>query len=952
MASLRAWLALYAPSVEEAATAASDFNALQAVLRIACMPLDVNASQLHREDAAGQGARTRLCEFALAAAVQSTQRADFVRDIQSLSDDVQAALVAAIERARVTQELQDATRRLATAATENDALVDAVRALKLELEVDGLRRERAVRALFDERVRALEAALEAANGQAQTHAALAIEAAALRDEVDLLRPAAERAAKTEAAVAKYKARVEELSSVREKLRRIEGANAELIATNLALEVQLAKAAALQRKLVEAKDANTAVEFRASELQAQLARQAAELERSRHECAASQHALLEATALNEQLQRAAGEHAAALALPASALAGGVSEFNPALAQKLARLAFENDALRAQADGAAAERVERLLDEVDDLTRLKQSFEARYFDAEQELQRRRERIERLEEGAARLDALCAEQTAALLRRDADARALEESADRLRVRVEETTALVGELRGFNKALETRVAELTTALAAATADAEDRALQTVAVSLLFSATFEANDELQRALQQCLEREAELTQRNDTYRREVAALQSAHSRSLTRMTDAVSAKAARVEALTAQLRAASEAHAAALAAYAQEHSMSDAAREAVERGLRDRVAQLETELRQRTAVLEATYAQFDAREAALERTVRDQLASNQQLMVANQALKSELRRAAAEAAQLELAATRLESKVLVLENERAHVAAQEDRKREAEDDDASLAAQLAAQVALVVAELEQVQSEHAVLRERLLSSESGAERQPHTAESARTMSYVDRIRQLEQAKHEEASKRRALVLVNTKLLQEQRQAQKKQAAVQREMQLVRDKMNSWRLRDERRRKESDATRRKLEVLEAQHRLLLAERRQLGAAAEAAATALRSPGSDDGTRHRETRAPGASSSVDENLSPNIGAGRKRKLDADGEELAASRTAGREALANDGRRPSSSGSSPMGTAAAAATHQTTTKRRAPRYVLQPDPPTQTRDDDKPSECQHQ
>lgn len=119
---------------------------------------------------------------------------------------------------RVTQDLQETTKTLQEAAAENSALTETIQELRLQLEVDVLRRERAVRAMFDERVHALERDLAAANTKLQTQAAIASELSELRDEVDLLRPAAAKVAKMEAAVAKYKAKVEELACVQEKLR--------------------------------------------------------------------------------------------------------------------------------------------------------------------------------------------------------------------------------------------------------------------------------------------------------------------------------------------------------------------------------------------------------------------------------------------------------------------------------------------------------------------------------------------------------------------------------------------------------------------------------------------------------------------------------------------------------------------------------------------------------------
>lgn len=118
----------------------------------------------------------------------------------------------------VSRELQDAKAKLQQQDADNFTLVETVQQLKLQLEVDVLKRERSVRAMYDERVAILERDLEAANADIHAKAAIASEVTGLRDEVDLLRPVAEKVAKMEAAVGKYKARIEELASVKEKLR--------------------------------------------------------------------------------------------------------------------------------------------------------------------------------------------------------------------------------------------------------------------------------------------------------------------------------------------------------------------------------------------------------------------------------------------------------------------------------------------------------------------------------------------------------------------------------------------------------------------------------------------------------------------------------------------------------------------------------------------------------------
>lgn len=75
-----------------------------------------------------------------------------------------------------------------------------------------------MRALYDERIQVLERDLESANANLHGKAAIANEVKGLRDEVDLLRPLAEKVAKMETLVAKYKVKIEELTSAKEKLR--------------------------------------------------------------------------------------------------------------------------------------------------------------------------------------------------------------------------------------------------------------------------------------------------------------------------------------------------------------------------------------------------------------------------------------------------------------------------------------------------------------------------------------------------------------------------------------------------------------------------------------------------------------------------------------------------------------------------------------------------------------
>jgi hypothetical protein len=151
--------------------------------------------------------------------------------------------------------------------------------MKLQAEIDVLKKERTVRSYFDERVHTMQRELDRLTAELEEKAAVAREVNELRDEIDLLRPSADKLARAEATLVKYKTKIEDLASVNEKLRvrksdvshaadkclsivcceqRTEEANADLVEKNLLLEKQAAKSTMLQRKLADSKEANTTI----------------------------------------------------------------------------------------------------------------------------------------------------------------------------------------------------------------------------------------------------------------------------------------------------------------------------------------------------------------------------------------------------------------------------------------------------------------------------------------------------------------------------------------------------------------------------------------------------------------------------------------------------------------------------------------------------------------------
>uniref|UniRef100_K3WDE1 HOOK N-terminal domain-containing protein n=1 Tax=Globisporangium ultimum (strain ATCC 200006 / CBS 805.95 / DAOM BR144) TaxID=431595 RepID=K3WDE1_GLOUD len=122
------------------------------------------------------------------------------------------------ENLHVSYELQDTQSKMQQLESDNNALLETIQQLRLQLEVDLLKKERAVRTHYEDRIQVLERDLESANADLHMKAVIANEVKELRDEVDLLRPIAKKVTKMETTVAKYKLKIEELTSVKEKLR--------------------------------------------------------------------------------------------------------------------------------------------------------------------------------------------------------------------------------------------------------------------------------------------------------------------------------------------------------------------------------------------------------------------------------------------------------------------------------------------------------------------------------------------------------------------------------------------------------------------------------------------------------------------------------------------------------------------------------------------------------------
>ncbi|CAH0488260.1 unnamed protein product [Peronospora farinosa] len=818
-----------------------------------------------------------VLELVLAAVVQCEAKETFVKDILSMDDAVQTGLMTIIERVmrqgargekdeekkeekeihkalgrhsplyltsyaaleqqerknkvlkeeniQLAEELTQTMKKYHEMKIEKEEMVINVQQWKEQMEADGLRRERSLHAEYEGRIQTLQLQLDAIKTELDDKTVLASKVPALRDEVDLLRPVASKLVKMEAAVVKYKAKIDELAGAKDNLRRLEGTNVDLIETNLALESQLAKAASWQRKLKEAKETNTIMEFRVSELKTQLVRERQELVLARADITSLQSTLQEAKALNAQLQQSA-DHLLSVDVTgndnsssAPTVASGISELNPELMQKLIRLEYENVALKNQVDSETGARIDGLLNEVDDMTRVKKYFEQKYFDSQYVLQSTTSEFKstkaELDLTIARLQANAGQlrEWHWCLQEDVAAQALAKQ-----TAVAERDCLVydgierqhyltrvlssrehelSEIRNVNEALACQNERLIEQCERLSQRKE--ALEASLARQNECVAMQAEDAKAKELRLWQQNTRELTQICVQNKKQVADIISS-------MTLLVDAKSAEIVQLTSKLQKVKLEHdidrqkleaahistAKGLKLYQQQYSISNADWNTKEEKLKSRIEELER-----------LCSQCTKQELALKSIIKSQLQSNGQLVAQNKVMKADAVKSRETIAIFENTTTRLESKVALLERQRSHFFAQEERKRDTVDRISSYSCQLSTQVTLVVAELEKVLEENKKLHTKQSRCHCCRESPRGTPDSDQKAkkNYRNRIQQMEHDQQQVEHKRRELLLVNAKLILEQKQLHVKNASLSNEIRELKESVNHWRLCDERRKK-------------------------------------------------------------------------------------------------------------------------------------------------------
>ncbi|KAG3184202.1 hypothetical protein PC128_g13862 [Phytophthora cactorum] len=796
---------------------------------------------------------TALLELVLGAVVQCETKETFIKDILTMEDVVQADLMAIIEKimaqgvsvlnveaveeksedkqdkespgigsplylsrnaalervkrengvlkqenVHLARELEQATTNFREIELEKEKLIEMMQGLKEQVDADTLKKGRVMHAQYNERINSLQLELDSTKAELKEKKALAGRVPGLSDEVDLLRPLAEKMKKVDSTVAKYKAKIDELSGAKDMLRRLEVTNAELMEKNLALESDRAKAATWQRKLKESKEANTAMEFRITELETALAREREEFRMTRAELEAIQGALQESKAMNAQLQESAGHQlvidAAESSNSAPTIAGGICELNPELMQKLTRLEYENAELKKQIDSETGARIDELVDEIDDLSRLKKSFEKRYFDTQQTLQSTQSEIKQTKEHfesivaelRARSREFCERQLC--LEEDVAAQTLEKQVvvamrDRLAAELSESVEREHQLEQEISRRDCELSELQQVCEAFARQNNQLAEQCESLARARE-DVEAN----------LTRQVECTSMQvEDANAERMRFQEQKARELEQLTSKLQDDKLKYDADRKRLEAVRISTMKELGRYQEQYSVSNADWSAKEDELNSRLKELERKAQ------------------SLKSTIKSQLESNTRLVEKNKAMKADAVEKREIIARLESSTTRLESKVHLLEKERNHFITENTRKRSSVDGISSYSSQLTTQVNLLVTELERVLNENKDLYAKQGRCRCNYESSPRgsTSNSGQKAKnyYLPRIQQVEHDKQQVEHKRRELLLVNAKLIQEQKQLHVKNVSLIDRIHDLEESVNHWQLCDERRRKTEEQPR-------------------------------------------------------------------------------------------------------------------------------------------------
>ncbi|OQR96878.1 hypothetical protein ACHHYP_13168 [Achlya hypogyna] len=272
---------------------------------------------------------------------------------------------------------------------------------RLQMDVDMAKHERALKDQYRDLIKQLQGNATEAQEKAQALSHAEAELGALKDEVDVLRATAAKTAKLEARLEKYMLKIEELPRLKECNKRLEDKNHELADKVEQQDAALQRLQAVHRKLEEAKAANTAMAVQLAEMEATQARRDAERAQLAIDLeAARQEAQLQ-LGLKCDLQKTLAqlEERPPEATPSERL-----ELDHDMYEKMDALQHENSRLKTQLSAEAADRVDALLEELDAITRVKKTFETKFFEARDALDATRVRLDEVQATKNQLEGRC--------------------------------------------------------------------------------------------------------------------------------------------------------------------------------------------------------------------------------------------------------------------------------------------------------------------------------------------------------------------------------------------------------------------------------------------------------------------------------------------------------------------------------------------------------------------
>lgn len=237
----------------------------------------------------------------------------------------------------------------------------------------------------DQDVSAAKKRISELEAQLAKHTSSSQELMRLQDEVDVLRPKAEKADQAEVQIERLRSRLEELVDVRQQLKSETAAHTETYQRLMACEAEIESLHACRKQLEEYRAQYTESLLQVDELTKRLAQRDAEVARYMQDneslggtCGASlmqtQHLVQELRATAEQLRQVERSNG---------IGEGMTEFNPALMQELTKLRKENTEMAGKLDATSLESLTRLEKELTDQRCMVSSLQQKLFDTKDSL-----------------------------------------------------------------------------------------------------------------------------------------------------------------------------------------------------------------------------------------------------------------------------------------------------------------------------------------------------------------------------------------------------------------------------------------------------------------------------------------------------------------------------------------------------------------------------------------